>query len=58
MSGDDEVAPVQWSDNDISLWPGESETLHVRYRRAALGGSSPVATVSGWNVAPLQVPAH
>jgi exo-1,4-beta-D-glucosaminidase len=58
MSSDDDVAPVQWSDNDISLWPGESETLHARYRRAALGGSSPVVTVSGWNVAPLQIPAH
>jgi exo-1,4-beta-D-glucosaminidase len=49
-AGDNEVLPTFWSDNDITLWPGESETLHASYRSAGLRGSVPVVTVSGWNV--------
>jgi exo-1,4-beta-D-glucosaminidase len=54
-SGDNEVLPVFWSDNDTALWPGESETLHVSYRKADLHGRSPVVTVQGWNVATVHV---
>jgi exo-1,4-beta-D-glucosaminidase len=46
-----------WSDNDVTLWPGESETLHAVYSRSALDGASPVVSVSGWNVPVLDVPA-
>jgi exo-1,4-beta-D-glucosaminidase len=49
--------PVFWNDNDITLWPGESETLHATYRRSALRGASPVVSVSGFNVAAVDVPA-
>jgi exo-1,4-beta-D-glucosaminidase len=49
--GDNEVLPVFWSDNDVTLWPGESETLHASYRTADLDGNSPVVSVFGWNVA-------
>jgi exo-1,4-beta-D-glucosaminidase len=49
-SGDNEVRPTLWTDNDITLWPGESETLHASYRSADLRGSSPVVSVFGWNV--------
>ena len=45
-----EVLPVFWSDNDITLWPGESETLYASYRKAALHGHAPDVTVAGWNV--------
>ncbi len=55
--GDNELLPVFWSDNDITLWPGESETLHASYRSSGLRGGSPVATVSGWNVASVRVSA-
>ena len=56
-AGDNEVLPISWSDNDVTLWPGESETLHATYRRADLHGSTPVVSVSAWN-SPLQdVPA-
>jgi exo-1,4-beta-D-glucosaminidase len=51
------VVPVLWSDNDITLWPGESETLRASYRTADLRGSSPVVSVSGWNVAGANVSA-
>jgi exo-1,4-beta-D-glucosaminidase len=50
-AGDNQVRPVFWSDNDVTLWPGESQTLRASYRRAALGGAPPVLSVSGWNVA-------
>jgi exo-1,4-beta-D-glucosaminidase len=56
-SGDNEVVPIMWSDNDVTLWPGESETLHATYSRALLGDASPVISVSGWNVGTVDVPA-
>ncbi|MET7697837.1 sugar-binding domain-containing protein [Streptomyces sp. NPDC005485] len=43
------VLPVQWSDNQVSLWPGESATLKVTYRTADLHGSVPHLRISGWN---------
>jgi exo-1,4-beta-D-glucosaminidase len=55
--GDNQVLPIQWTDNDVTLWPGESETLHASYDRSALQGAAPVVSVSGWNVAPVDVPA-
>jgi exo-1,4-beta-D-glucosaminidase len=55
--GDNEILPIAWSDNDITLWPGESETLRGTYQRGALGGAAPVVSVSGWNVPTLDVPA-
>ncbi|MEU6144441.1 sugar-binding domain-containing protein [Streptomyces sp. NPDC047081] len=51
------VLPVQWSDNEVSLWPGESATLTVTYRTADLRGSAPAVRVSGWNTAERTVPA-
>ncbi|MEU0005555.1 sugar-binding domain-containing protein [Streptomyces sp. NPDC006314] len=43
------VLPVRWSDNEVSLWPGESVTLTATYRTADLHGSAPSVRVSGWN---------
>jgi exo-1,4-beta-D-glucosaminidase len=55
--GDNEVLPIMWSDNDVTLWPGESETLRATYKRSALGGASPAVSVFGWNVGTIDVPA-
>jgi exo-1,4-beta-D-glucosaminidase len=55
--GDNEVLPIMWSDNDTTLWPGESERLSATYRRADLQGAAPVVSVSGWNVRTVDVPA-
>jgi hypothetical protein len=55
--GDDEVLPARWSADDITLWPGESQTLQVRYAPAALRGASPVVSVSAWNAVRTDVPA-
>ena len=54
-SGDNQVLPIMWSDNDVTLWPGESETLHATYQWSALAGAAPVVSVSGWNVAKIDV---
>jgi exo-1,4-beta-D-glucosaminidase len=37
-----------WQDNDITLFPGESQTLTVTYDSSDLGANTPVITVSGW----------
>ncbi len=50
QSGDNEVLPITWSDNDITLWPGESQTLTASYRSSLLDGAVPVVSVYGWNV--------
>ena len=49
-----QVTPVYWSDNDVTLWPGESITLTVKY--AAVSGT-PQVQISGINVASSTVSA-
>ena len=48
------VLPILWSDNDVTLWPGQSLTLTARF--AGQGGGTPVVEVSGWNVSTRSVP--
>ncbi|WP_406369401.1 exo-beta-D-glucosaminidase [Streptomyces sp. NBC_00647] len=43
------VLPVRWSDNQVSLWPGESVTVTATYRTADLHGATPRVRISGWN---------
>ena len=45
------VVPIRWSDNDVTLWPGESITLTARY--AAHGATAHVLEIEGWNT-PVQ----
>jgi len=42
------MLPILWSDNDVTLWPGESVTLTAHL--ASPGAAAPVVEVSGWNV--------
>lgn len=58
LPGDNQVTSALWSDNDITLWPGESQTLTVSYRSADLNGAAPVVSVSGWNAQPIIVPVR
>jgi exo-1,4-beta-D-glucosaminidase len=46
----DEVLPVLWSDNDVTLAPGESLELTADYAAGLLGSAPPVVRVEGWNV--------
>jgi len=46
----EEILPVIWQDNYISLLPGEKREVTATYRASQLGESKPVVEVSGWNV--------
>ncbi|WP_326952031.1 glycosyl hydrolase 2 galactose-binding domain-containing protein [Amycolatopsis sp. NBC_01286] len=52
------VLPVTWTDNQVSLWPGESATLTATYRTADLKGATPSVRVAGWNTGTKTVPAN
>ena len=46
----EEILPVIWQDNYISLLPGEKREVTATYRASELGAAKPVVEVSGWNV--------
>jgi exo-1,4-beta-D-glucosaminidase len=46
----EEILPVVWEDNYISLMPGEKREVTATYRASELGAAKPVVEVSGWNV--------
>ncbi len=48
--GGEEILPVIWQDNYISLLPGEKREIIAAYRTAELGAAKPAIEVSGWNV--------
>ncbi|MBZ5596980.1 MAG: glycosyl hydrolase family 2 [Acidobacteriia bacterium] len=47
--GGEEILPVLWQDNYISLLPGEKREVTATYHAADLGTSKPVVEVKGWN---------
>jgi exo-1,4-beta-D-glucosaminidase len=48
--GGEEILPVVWQDNYISLLPGEKREITASYRAGILGESKPEVEISGWNV--------
>jgi exo-1,4-beta-D-glucosaminidase len=48
--GGEEILPVVWQDNYISLLPGEKREITATYRASSLGAEEPEIEVSGWNV--------
>ena len=48
--GDDDILPVIFSDNYISLAPGESRTIDCGYENKDGGEASPYVLISGWNI--------
>jgi exo-1,4-beta-D-glucosaminidase len=53
-AGGEPLVPILWSDNDVTLWPGESLTLTAHF--ATSGAATPVVEVRGWNVPTQSVP--
>jgi exo-1,4-beta-D-glucosaminidase len=53
-AGGEPMLPILWSDNDVTLWPGESLTLTAHFPTAE--GAAPVVEVSGWNAATRSLP--
>jgi exo-1,4-beta-D-glucosaminidase len=48
--GGDEILPVLWQDNYLSLLPGEKREVTATYRANELGAAKPYVEVKGWNV--------
>jgi exo-1,4-beta-D-glucosaminidase len=51
-AGGEEVLPVRWQDNYVTLLPGERRTITAAYRAADLGAGKPVVEASGLNLEP------
>jgi hypothetical protein len=49
------ILPAYYSDNYVSLLPGESRAIHVEYPAAAAGGTVPALTLRGFNLPPRSV---
>jgi exo-1,4-beta-D-glucosaminidase len=45
-----QLLPSIWSDNYVSLLPGETRTLTARWRPEDAPGAIPTVAVDGWNV--------
>jgi exo-1,4-beta-D-glucosaminidase len=48
--GGEEILPVVWQDNYVSLLPGEKREITATYHARGLGEARPQIEVSGWNV--------
>ena len=46
----EEILPVVWEDNYISLLPGEKREVSATYRTSEVGTAQATVEVSGWNV--------
>jgi exo-1,4-beta-D-glucosaminidase len=46
----EEILPVVWEDNYISLLPGEKREVTATYRTGELGAEKATVKVTGWNV--------
>jgi exo-1,4-beta-D-glucosaminidase len=54
--GNEDVVPVFWDDNYVSLMPGEKRELSARFDAAKAGAGNLVLTVDGWNVVAASTP--
>ncbi len=55
LPGDNELQSSIWQNNDITLFPGESQTVTVTWNSADLQGATAVVSVSGWNVPKIDI---
>jgi exo-1,4-beta-D-glucosaminidase len=57
-TGGEPALPILWSDNDVTLWPGESIILTAHVAMSALGPAptTPIVEVTAWNAATRSVP--
>ncbi len=52
----DDVVPIFWDDNYISLLPGEKREVTARFDAAKLAGKPGMLFIDGWNVSPARKP--
>jgi exo-1,4-beta-D-glucosaminidase len=48
----EEILPVLWEDNYVSLLPGEERSVEARFPGKHSIGSHPTLKISGWNIEP------
>jgi len=48
--GGEEILPVVWQDNYVSLLPGEKREITATYRTSELGTAKAEVEIGGWNV--------
>jgi exo-1,4-beta-D-glucosaminidase len=46
----EEILPVLWEDNYVSLLPGESREISAQYSVRDSGPGTPMLEIKGWNV--------
>jgi len=50
------ILPAYYADNYVSLLPGETREIEIRYPEVAAGGAKPELTLRGWNLASETIP--
>ncbi len=49
----DEVLPSFWSENYVSILPGKTKELTVKFSQTLLDGQMPFLKIDGWNIIPI-----
>ncbi|HXM98161.1 MAG TPA: hypothetical protein VN982_06770, partial [Candidatus Dormibacteraeota bacterium] len=49
-SDGEEILPIRYEDNYITLFPNESRTIQANFRTAELAGQTPALRLEGYNV--------
>ena len=55
-SSDQDVVPIFWDDNYVSLMPGEKGELSARFESDKKNDDALVLTIDGWNVVAARIP--
>lgn len=58
LGGDDQVTTATWSADDVTLGPGETQTVTATYPVADLRGTRAVVDLTGWNSPAREVAAR
>jgi hypothetical protein len=49
------ILPAFYSDNYISLVPGETQTVEAEFNTSILEGDNPRLLIEGWNIKPIEI---
>jgi len=57
-AGDNQIRPANYSDNYVTLWPGQSQTITETYKASDLAGTAGVVSVTANNVDTVNIAAN
>jgi exo-1,4-beta-D-glucosaminidase len=52
-NSEEEILPVLWADNYLTLMPGETRVITAQYLKIGVLGKSATLRVDGWNIEPV-----